>query len=1040
MSEISGSENEENSGGSNTRGKNPMSTNEHDAPESGQPNLNQAILEGLAKLQESIDRRDQSQYDDYGGPREPSEDSASYVNIADELHDLMDIGGPSVANDEEHDVLLEYNSQLDVETDTKGPKVNEKVAAVVNKLCLKRISQDQSKSLLKKHLTPENIKMKLPKCEQSIWNQIPGPVRVADVKLQSTQTLLLSAINCQLKVSEALLKLKADKETMTSCLDGLTLSMTANYELNQRRRDSMKPQFKPEFAKGLCTSTAPADEFLFGGDTAKRVKEISEINKSKVCKSQFPSRGRERRFSPYPRQSRGDSRGRGRGYYARGGQRSYGNYSGSRGQYFYNAPQSDQKSHPKSTKWYVQDDIKTLITSQSPFAAGKTKYYISQWRRITTDPEILDYVSHCHIEFIDEPCKYSRFGQQHFNVQQHACITMEVQKLVDLRVIEVSGHEVGECLSPIFVTPKPDGSFRLIFNLKKCNKAVCFRHFKMDTLATVIGLVTPNCYMASLDLKHAYYSIPIAEEQRKFLKFMWNGTLYEFRALPMGLTSSPRIFTKVMKPPLAFLRKMGFIVSGYIDDFFLQGNNAEECKNNVKETVKLFLDLGFTIHPEKSVTTPSQELTFLGFILNSQNMTVTMSQDKKGKLRDLCIEALKGGPLTIRFVARVIGKIISSLPGVQYGKLHYRSLERDKIKALASYNGNFEACMHISPLANDELNWWVGNIVHAYKPVTHVTCSYVFQTDASGAGWGIVCTSVSNMRSSGTWSEEQLEWHINVRELYVVFICLTTFFKGMSKCHIKFELDNMTAVSYINHMGGSKSLSCDVLARKIWYWCIPRGIWLSAVHIPGSENTIADSLSRRHSDHEWMLNTHYFQLLMEIFPHFTIDLFASTLNNQMPRYASWKPDPNASLIDALSQSWENEYFYAFPPFSLIPKCLEKIVADEANGVLVVPVWPTQPWYTRVLQMLTRQPRVMSWTATRELLIHPSGKMHNMRHKLKLMACPLSGDNIRSRAFLNTLPKFSSTHGGHLLANNTRFTSRDGLYSVVSGKLLHIIPL
>lgn len=64
------------------------------------------------------------------------------------------------------------------------------------------------------------------------------------------------------------MNLKADKET--SCLDGLTLAMTANYEFNQRRRDAIKPQFTPEFAKGLCTSTAPADEFRFGGDTAKR--------------------------------------------------------------------------------------------------------------------------------------------------------------------------------------------------------------------------------------------------------------------------------------------------------------------------------------------------------------------------------------------------------------------------------------------------------------------------------------------------------------------------------------------------------------------------------------------------------------------------------------------------------------------------------------------------------------------------------------------------------------------------------------------------
>ena len=65
--------------------------------------------------------------------------------------------------------------------------------------------------------------------------------------------------------------------------------MASNYELNLRRRDAMRRQFKSKFAKGLCSSTNPADESLFGGDTAKRIKEIAELNKNNLCKAQ-PSR------------------------------------------------------------------------------------------------------------------------------------------------------------------------------------------------------------------------------------------------------------------------------------------------------------------------------------------------------------------------------------------------------------------------------------------------------------------------------------------------------------------------------------------------------------------------------------------------------------------------------------------------------------------------------------------------------------------------------------------------------------------------------
>ena len=111
-------------------------------------------------------------------------------------------------------------------------------------------------------------------------------------------------------------------------------------------------------------------------------------------------------------------------------------------------------------------------------------------------------------------------------------------------------------------------------------------------------------------------------------------------------------------------------------------------------------------------------------------------------------------------------------------------------------------------------------------------------------------------------------------------------------------------------------------------------------------------------------------------------------------------------VDAFNISWKGEKFYAFPPFSLIPRCLEKVVCDQAEGVLVVPAWPTQTWYTRIVQMLISQPVVMVWTKETSLLIHPSGpRTHNMQGRLKLMACQGSGDTTKCRAFLNTLPTY-----------------------------------
>lgn len=138
--------------------------------------------------------------------------------------------------------------------------------------------------------------------------------------------------------------------------------------------------------------------------------------------------------------------------------------------------------------------------------------------------------------------------------------------------------------------------------------------------------------MASIDLKDAYYSVSVSESHRKYLRFIWKNQLFQFTCLPNGLSSAPRIFTKILKPVYATLRSQGQENVGYIDDSYLQGGTFEDCETNVAVTVKLFRDLGFILNHKKSVFQPTQFLTFLGFILNSVNMTVTLTTEKATKL------------------------------------------------------------------------------------------------------------------------------------------------------------------------------------------------------------------------------------------------------------------------------------------------------------------------------------------------------------------------------------------------------------------------
>ena len=219
-----------------------------------------------------------------------------------------------------------------------------------------------------------------------------------------------------------------------------------------------------------------------------------------------------------------------------------------------------------------------------------------------------------------------------FTRQDQEVIDVEIDKLLIKGVISETTYR-GEYISTIFVRPKKDGGHRLIRNLKSLNEHVEYRHFKMDTLQSAIRLMTPKCYMASVDLRDEYYSVPIHNDDQKYLRFCWKGRLFQFTCLPNGLACAPRLFTKILKPAYAMLRQRGHLNVGYIDDSYLQGENREDCQANISDTCDLFSKLGFILHQVKSVLKPVQVLTFLGFVLNSVELCFPNTGRKSSTLR-----------------------------------------------------------------------------------------------------------------------------------------------------------------------------------------------------------------------------------------------------------------------------------------------------------------------------------------------------------------------------------------------------------------------
>ena len=188
-----------------------------------------------------------------------------------------------------------------------------------------------------------------------------------------------------------------------------------------------------------------------------------------------------------------------------------------------------------------------------------------------------------------------------------------------------------------------------------------------------------------------------------------------------------------------------------------------ECQQNVDDTLHTFRELGFIPHDTKSITTPTQIIEHLGFVLNSIEMTVSILPDKHQKLCCAILHVLEQDMPSIRAVAQIIGMMVACFPGVEYGQLFYRQLEIDKIAALKLHKGDFEMPMQLSAVARADANWWITSALTSKKKIDLGKIDHVMYTGASNKGWGgEQTTMLTQLENSGIIEARH---HINYLEL-----------------------------------------------------------------------------------------------------------------------------------------------------------------------------------------------------------------------------------------------------------------------------------
>ena len=406
--------------------------------------------------------------------------------------------------------------------------------------------------------------------------------------------------------------------------------------------------------------------------------------------------------------------------------------------------------------------------------------------------------------------------------------------------------------SPLSAVPKSSGGVRVIHDLSS-PVGHCLNSFsskdevKFQTVEDAVRHITPNCYLAKVDLKSAYRSVKTHPSSWPWATLYWEfenetePTFLQDTRLPFGARRSPAIFHRITQAVRRSLINRGFPpMVVYVDDFLIIAPTAELCATALSTLIATLRALGFMIAWDK-VEGPTQRLTFLGVEINTTDGTLTLNAEKRSKLIDFLKTQQKRKRLSRKQLQSLAGRLSWASAVIPWGRLHVRSL----FDQLATVKADH----HKIPISNisDDIQWWLiflNNNSHC-RHIWDSSPKVTIHCDASQNAGGAFCM---NDWFYTAWSADLpflTNEHINVKELAIAVAAIFQWAPLLHNRNIVIATDNTATLGIINK-GTSPAPAATRLLRPLSALAIHLGSTISAVHIPGHLNHIPDAISRMH--------------------------------------------------------------------------------------------------------------------------------------------------------------------------------------------------
>ena len=422
------------------------------------------------------------------------------------------------------------------------------------------------------------------------------------------------------------------------------------------------------------------------------------------------------------------------------------------------------------------------------------------------------------------------------------------QEVVNGNYIKVDKPPI--IVSPLGVIPKPDGGVRIIHDCSRphglaVNDYVSSeeRH-RFQSVDDAAGLVNQGDFMAKVDLKSAYRSVPLSKHSCSVtgLKWLVNGSYQYFydSKLPFGSKLAPGIFHRLSQAVRRIMARKGFPnIVAYLDDFFICEHTLKKCARALKTLIQLLRKLGFAINWNK-VVDPTQKIIFLGIEIDSNTMELRLSDKKLVSIKQELAAFAGLKRASKKQLQSLVGKLNWAASVVHGGRVFLRRL----INVICSLkHDSHRARLRADVMA--DVYWWATflssfngrSIILDKRPVSAVYTDAC--TNGGGGHWGSNWFHIN-------W---HIDWpgasslHINEKEVLSVALAAHLWGAQWSNKYVYIFSDNMTAVSCINK--GSSRNNVVMKAIRFMFWQSAHfNFRVKVIHIPGKNNIKADVISR----------------------------------------------------------------------------------------------------------------------------------------------------------------------------------------------------